>query len=138
MKKLLIVAIGVFFIIVGVATTKSGKDFEENALITDAIVSRVWEEVESDDGGVEYHYYAEVKYTVDSQNYEGKLSIDSHTYKQIQRGDTMTIFYHPEKPSKIAKGLEDETNQGKALSLVGWVWLGVCLLMGIVRLVRGR
>lgn len=117
---------------------KSGKDFEKNALTIDAVVSRTWEEIERDGSDVDYYYYAEVKYTVDSQEYVGKLSISHNTYKTTQQGDTMTIFYHPEKPSKIAKGLEDEKKSGKLTLIMGCAWLGFFGLKGIVRLIRGR
>ena len=119
---LITIVFGVFMFII------SSKN--QNYIKTEATVSNVVEientyTINDNESGVEKIYNVDLKYTVDSKEYDGTLD----NVSKYNVGDKITIYYNPDDPSQITQTisliLPIIITAGGALALVGGIISGM-------------
>lgn len=87
--------VGIIMLITGIFTVKSELSFESNAIKTEATITKIIKDRDSDG---DYYYTVYVDYTVDGETYHNK--INEYNYK-MHEGGTTTIYYHSNDPYYI-------------------------------------
>ena len=116
--SLIFLFIGAIFLAIASAFSKIAEEQGKTYLPTEAVITEI-KITRNCEGETSYHPY--IKYTVDGKEYNTELDFYSSS---MHEGQTITILYHPEKPTRIVyeEGYELFTT---IFGVCGWIMLFV-------------